>query len=279
MSTQYKSFASQAITSNSSVVISAPSGITDGEVLVAIIGYDNTSVSISAAPSGWTLVGSAGSGGSIFNTALALYWKVASSESGSYTWTLSSGAASGGGILRLGSTSTSPIDVSSLAGSSPTPVTSISASGVTPTTNNGIIIAASMVARDVSVPSNTTAQAIATDNPTWVELLDSSVSGGVSYLLNIVYGVRPQTTATGSYSATTDQAFIRLATCLAFIKRVGSQTFSESVTCSDVATGSAGFKLTVSDTVTATDTITDDEQKTWATQTKSSTTWLNQNKS
>lgn len=70
-------------TASTSVVVTKPAGTADGDLLLAIISETGTG-SITA-PAGWTLLGSQAASTTVTSAA---YYKVASSEGASWTWTL-----------------------------------------------------------------------------------------------------------------------------------------------------------------------------------------------
>lgn len=77
----------------SSAVIPAPASVQDGDLMVAIIGSDVAGDTISAAPAGWTKQIAESSTSA---ETLVCYTKVASSESGTYTFTWTSSDPSTG---------------------------------------------------------------------------------------------------------------------------------------------------------------------------------------
>ena len=74
--------------SQPSLTIPAPGGIQDGDLMVALVAYAFPGASVTL-PGGWTLKDSqsTATGGDV----CLLYYKVASGESGNYTWTFASG--------------------------------------------------------------------------------------------------------------------------------------------------------------------------------------------
>lgn len=85
MPMNYASQASVTPTSGTTITVSKPTGTVDGDVLIAMISVRASSSSTITAPSGWTLVGSAGTASS---TRTAVYYRVAgTSEPTSYQWT------------------------------------------------------------------------------------------------------------------------------------------------------------------------------------------------
>jgi hypothetical protein len=100
MATSLRSYVStehlHATTAHADLTLSAPSGIQDNDLLIAFVGGAFNLPSITP-PSGWTL------GDAQTDTTggdwLAWYYKIASSESGSYTWSFASRYAVVGAIM------------------------------------------------------------------------------------------------------------------------------------------------------------------------------------
>lgn len=80
----FRAASATATGTGTSAVVAKPTGTADGDLLVATLAYDGT-ITITAVPSGWTLVRTDTSG----TFKLSTYYKVASSEPASWTWTLS----------------------------------------------------------------------------------------------------------------------------------------------------------------------------------------------
>lgn len=78
-----------------SITLDVPSGVADNDILFAILKHAlGSSEQPNSAPSGWTLVAHEyeATSGSTYS----LYWKIASSESGSYVWGYASAGRNGG---------------------------------------------------------------------------------------------------------------------------------------------------------------------------------------
>lgn len=109
------SFRSAAVASNGAapilITVSKPSGVVDGDVLVAsvVISADKTIV---AGPSGWTLLDSQVTGSATGDCRHAVYYRVASSEGSSYVWDFSGGADCAAAILAYTGAGTVPVDTS-----------------------------------------------------------------------------------------------------------------------------------------------------------------------
>lgn len=160
--------------------IPPPSGIQDGDLLVAFVTVSGAGGNFTSAPSGWTLQQDIA-----VNPFSRCYTKVASSESGNYDWGLAATATFNyvGGIHRInGVDPTTPVNVSGKNnGSAADPI----ANGVTTTVVNCLVLA--------GVAQNSATVAVTFTPPTgWDERWD--LSGGI---------VQPvsQTSATNEFAA------------------------------------------------------------------------------
>lgn len=110
-----------------SVPVSVPSGITDGDLLIAFIATDNDSGAAFTAPAGWTTIEGPNGNNS---SAGGVYYRVASSEPSSYTWTVPSSDRRFGAIIRVtGADTLDPINDSASdtdTGLSPAVTTTVS---------------------------------------------------------------------------------------------------------------------------------------------------------
>lgn len=261
-----------------SLVITKPSGTVDGELMVAALAYNGSSNPFTP-PAGWTLISDSNSA-STSPKGLVTYYRIASSEGANYTWTLSSNTV-GGAILRISGIQDTPIGASSAStsGSSTTSSPSPTPSGITPTQTNQLLLAFTVAYQDgASTFTSTAGYTVATDDPTWTEQYDDNFNMGVGkFSQAMAWALRSQSTATGALSFTTNVAVDRYATQLIAITRFDSQTFTETVTCTDSGTNNnIGFNLTTSDTVTTTDITVAEKTRLWVEQNKSSSTWTDQ---
>ena len=133
----FRSIASTTYASRTNTTVTAPAGILNNDILIGTIFLGlNPTAPTPTAPSGFTLISSTNVTYQSFNGKMFVYWKRASSESGSYTFTHS--AASSQGVIAAYSgaiTSGSPIDVfSTNTGSGAT----TTATTITTTFNNEI---------------------------------------------------------------------------------------------------------------------------------------------
>jgi len=133
----------------SSIMVSRPTSLASGDVMIALITYrGGDTISVSTVPAGWTEITSRDDGASL---GMHIYRKVAGgSEPASYTWTLSSGNRAAGAILAYrGVDTTSPILTfgSQINGAS----TSLIAPSITTTVANTMLVAFYGVPNDQNV--------------------------------------------------------------------------------------------------------------------------------
>ena len=118
--------------------VAKPSQTQQGDVLVACLALNGGGVAASGAPSGWTLLASVTA---IANPHVFGYYRVVgASEPASYSWTLTSAVATGGGIARYtGVNGTAPLaaTVSTATGAA---ATSGAVPGVTTATANAMLV-------------------------------------------------------------------------------------------------------------------------------------------
>lgn len=171
--------------STTTVVIAAPSGIQDGDLLLA--GITTEGGSGVTAPGGWT---------NLYGGLQAVFYKIAASESGSYTFTGGSGAGTGGFIARItGVDGTSPINASNSGSGGPS--TAYSISGITTTVANCLLIQTIFVANGAR--TITAGPAVANNNPTWTNTV--SADDGTAKVFEYD-GSYPTAGATGVATAT-----------------------------------------------------------------------------
>lgn len=280
MASQFQTGNKTDIANTASITMTKPTGVVDGDLMITIICSGGTAAP-SSVPSGWTLIRSNDSGGSGVQTSIHSYYKVASSEGASYAWTAAA-TPSGGMILRFTGQASSPIDNSSGAGGQGANAFQndiSSGSTMTPTRVNQAILMAAIVYNDAGGSPTLSDWKIVTDNPSWTGLYDQSFSSTGVYTMGCAYALRPAATATGA--PTFDYNVLigeRYAAQTIFISNLNSQTFTETVTCTDTHINNAGFNLTVVESITPTDTHTLERLKSWDTLDKSSTTWVTQDK-
>jgi hypothetical protein len=280
MSAVYQSFTTVALSTTNPLVIDKPSGVVDGDLMIMFI-YSNLNAGVISINtlSGWTLIRSDTAGGAGAPPTIKAYYKVASSEGSTYSWTTTGGTPTWGGILvRVSGQNATPILASNGAGTNSASTTSLTfADTVTPT--NGYQLIFFPVMTNVGSGTNTiSGYSVVTSNPSWTEIHDSN---STLTQMSLAYATRDESTATGDSSATASTTTVSYVGQLIVVDRIYafSSTISDSTTVSDSIVTNTGYNLTVSESVTPTETVTSEKQKTWATTAKSSTTWLNTDKS
>jgi len=172
---------------SSTIVVNKPAGTVNGHVMIAFIGYFRNSgvpTTPPTAPSGWTALASSpqhGYWGSTTGWILHAYWKVASSEGSSYTWTLASSTDTTGSISTYsGCHASTPIDVSGGNGRDSEPNATWNAPTVTLPVAEWAICAYGVPGyRTVSTPpSDLTARVSIGGNVHWVGDTNSDKSAG-----------------------------------------------------------------------------------------------------
>lgn len=85
----FRSYNSANRSNTTSFLCSAPAGVQDGDLLIAIVLSDGAA--ISAYPAGWQLLHVE----AIYTGRFSILWKIAASEGASYTWTMAANATGG----------------------------------------------------------------------------------------------------------------------------------------------------------------------------------------
>lgn len=280
MSVTYQSVQSSGwVTGNP--VVTKPTSLAVGDLMIAIwaLSDDNNSIS---SPAGWTSITSLFNSTNNGQTFYSAY-KIADSSdvaATNFTFTYSGG---GGGnrfaaIMRFTGTNTSnPIGGSSSGNNNDTTTPSIS--GFTPTTPNQVFILA--ITGSNSGTGTFSGYAMATDNPTWTEIIDANTSNLNDSNIAIAYSsVRSQSTATGNFSLTGTEASLN-QTLIAFgIKPTPAAltaTISETVTLTESVATNVGRFATINETITLTESAS--AKPSFSNNQKSSSTWTNQEKS
>ena len=167
---------STAITnSGAGLTVNRPSGTASGHVMIALVA-SYSSLAMSSAPSGWTLLENQAAS----NSEIWVYYRVAGgSEPASYTWTLNGSDDIAGYIVTYGGVDTStPIDVST-ARANATASSNVVGNGVTTLTDNAMLLFMAGINDDATAgcagtaPSGMTEVAdVATSSWSWAYLAE-----------------------------------------------------------------------------------------------------------
>jgi hypothetical protein len=175
------------------LTLTKPTGTADGNLLVACIA-SSTNFTVSAAPSGWTLDEDAKGQ----TPGIIVYWKIASSEGASWTWTFGDTETSAGFVFRISGHDPSTPITDSKQDTAALESAVYDTADVDPVRANNLLI---FIIAGGANSSGVSGYAIATSNPTWTEQFDTNLAGG-GIRFAIATAPRPETTATGDFSAT-----------------------------------------------------------------------------
>lgn len=206
------------VTSGSDLSISKPTGLAEGDLMVAIVGMndsDNTPFDMEALTNGgWTdyVIKKSVSGGDQ-RYGIAVSYKVATSTDAStstFAFRNNSGESVGmGGVLLRISGHGVTASIQNTSDDDTFDTTPTYTPGLTPTYANSLLIFCAGGTYTVASSTTTSAYAIATSNPSWTEQADISgdLSGffgsgntGTGPWLAVATATRPETTATGDFS-------------------------------------------------------------------------------
>lgn len=275
MAVAVQSSATTAWASADSVVITKPTGVAVGDLLIAQIAVDGGSARSITAPSGWTAITQVNQDVEI---GVAVFWKIATStevSASNFTFTVNSASFLAGGMVRItGHNPNVPIWTS--AGDDAANVQNPTFTNtITPAVANSMLFM--FIGGRNTGGSALASYAIVTSNPTWTEQWDVN-AGGTGYSMGMAYALRSQTTATGdssvsaaSASGASDWACLMLA-----VPESKDVTLSDTMTLTD--TMKSDLTCNISDTMTLTDTVLAALGKQWRNLTKNVEDWINQDK-
>jgi len=189
---------STATTTSATLTINKPSGVTTGDIMLAVISEINGTTLTATTSTGWQRVASADLAGSTKRYATILYRIVTGTESSTYTFALPTSTNNGvGGIVSFrGVNNTTPFDLTpgSISVTS-SASTSVAATSITSATSSATIVMFGMAA---SV-SNATFTSWAVTSPILTEILDAHSSNNA---VGVAWGIKATAGSTGAGSAT-----------------------------------------------------------------------------
>lgn len=281
----YQSSNTETAAGSTTAVLTKPSGVVDGDLLITVLAYLSSGSSAPAVLSGWTALSNAqgGSGGS--DIKMDTFYKIASSEPSSYTWTFGASTQHCGVVIRInGQDSAGYIDASETGGGNVGGGTSLSfGSGVTPSRSNDLLLQCWATTNSSTAPESISNEAIATSNPSWTEACDLTVTNAAVVVgLAVAYANRTQTTLTGSNSATAGAGVSFFAGTMIALRRLAAFTASiiDTVTDTDNVAVQAAYKKSIQDTVTPSDSVVATKGRAWSQDSKNTNTgWTQDPKS
>lgn len=223
-------FASSSTGTNSgdsALVITKPTGLAAGDVLVAFClrAFDGSGFST---PSGWTLLQSQADGTAY---SVSVFAKVADSTDAaasnfSFSVASATGDGTAGALCRITGESFTSVaaNIASVDGTA-TGTSSLSYTGLTPVGPNSLLVMF-VSNQDSNFDVTYSAYAVANSNPTWTEAYDVATVENMDYA--IAYGTFAPTTTTGNFSATASQSGDHIG-CLVSIIETASVTVEPSV--------------------------------------------------
>lgn len=276
MAVAVQSSSTTAWASSSSIVLTKPTGLAVGDLMIVHIGVGSGTVTTLA---GWTLVNTTTL--TAETTKSYVFSKIADSTdvaASNFTFSYSGTLTGAGAILRIdGHSAGAPVYTSaSDDDTNATPPTFTNT--VTPVATNSALLMLG-VAQQVDSATTISGYAVVTSTPTFTEVYDFTNSGGTgsSFLLCGAYGIRTAVTATGNstwnYSAGTNPDAICHMLVIAPSKDF---TILDTVTITDSFLATLGILIT--DIITLSDTFTSTISRLWTKLSRNIKTWTNQNK-
>lgn len=269
------------ISTGANCVVTKPAGLVVNDLLIAHVAFTNFSgITTITPPSGWTQIEFTAIGSS---TATATFYKLATSTetaASNFTFTAdgSGTRANIGAIFTIrGARESTPGYVKAEAtGSSGATIT---VGTITPSVANSLLLFFSACGISGAGPQTYSAYACATSNPSWAELYDfNGTSGSDTLGISCAYATRPETTGTGNLTATMSVSNQSWASHVAALEPGISFSLADTATITDdTPLMDLTFKRT--DTISLTDSVQTEDKRLWNTQNKSSSSWINQDKS
>lgn len=255
--------------SGTSLVITKPTGLAVGDLMLAQIRNDDGGSGITL-PSGWSTLSST------FNPFNFVYVHYKYADSGdvaasNFTWTLANSTISAGGILRI--TGASPLIGSAvLAGGISNTATPSIATGVTPTRADSLLVQFWFYQSNAN--DSLGGYAIATSNPSWTEAYDVAMEADAG--MTCAWAVRPQTTSTGAWSCTGGTGTSDYNSFLISVNEQFAIDVVESLTTTEQYLNN--ISILKQESVILTENVDNKKVRLWTEETKNSTTWTEETK-
>lgn len=281
MAVAFQSASTKAWAEQDPITLDKPSGTVDGDLLIAIIGIGEGSLTVDSVPSGWTLIKT--DAGTNANR-LYSYWKVAASEGASWDWGLSGSDDCAGVVLRFdGQSLLTPVYASN-GDSESNDDTPVFTDTITPTVANSLLIFPVLSVQNGS--STHSDYAITTSNPTWTERAE--VGPTLGFTLSVATATRPEVTATGDSTVTMSGGagtsdsigqLIAVAPRVDVTTNPAVVTLTATIVAPTVTGGGTVSPAVVTMTATINAPTATGSAPTWVNQSKNASSWTNQAKS
>lgn len=256
-------------------VITAPTGIAVGDLLIAFFVIDRADTTITPA-SGFTLLSSNDNTTGTPDVEMWVYYKVADSgdaAASDFTFTFSGSGANKGSMLRISGYRTGGAFSSITTADSVT--TTVTMSTITPANASGLLVLCAVASGVTSFSGYT----CATSPPSFTEHVDVSVTSGTSVTLCVASGIRSVSTATGNCTITCANTQDGCGFAFFVESPEFTTTNADSSTCTDNLVSAIRDRvMSFAESLSLTDIISATKQKVWNTLTKNISTWINGNK-
>lgn len=190
-----QSVASTAFASAQTVVITKPTGVAVGDLLLAFIYHIEVSVT---PPAGWSTLAT---DDDVTGKITSFYKIATSTEVAASNFTFDQGSTNeiAGGMLRIdGHSAGSPVWDSGFDDQTNGGTTPLLTMGVITSIANSLLVGCIACSAGTGVVS---AFAVATSNPSWTEAFQHTTTDSVDFTFAVYYATRPELTDTGDVSA------------------------------------------------------------------------------
>lgn len=261
------------------LTITKPSGLAVGDMMIANLIWDSNNTDAPTLPSGWTQLFHSTTG-----TKSAMAYKVAVSgdvAASNFVFTLAGTViASGGSIMRW--TGVGQIDAGSVYRDLSTTANPTFTTGVTPSVADSYLLFIYYCEFTLNAVGS---YAITTNNPTWTEIAQET-NTSPDLTMAIAYASRPETTATGNFTCTTENSIGSHFGRLIVLSPITNINLSMPVGTLTLTSPTPSLTIDVNipmpvGTLSVTGgipTVTTTENNVWTEETKNSTTWTEENK-
>jgi hypothetical protein len=295
MAIAYQSHTTNTASTTNQIVLTKPSGLAVGDLMVAHIVHRSSTSGGSRTvdtPAGWTVIGSEINVPDVNDYRIKIMYKLAEASdvaASDFTFTISGGnfLQCAGGLWRIdGVNPNTTIDAfdSDTAGATNSPSYS---GGVDPTYADSFLLFLTMTTATGSNPvASTSDYTLVTSNPSWTERYD--LTNIVSSPLNMsgAHAIRAQRTATGEYSSTITWGgtVVGSAAFLIVVRPLVSVTVTQVADEIAITGGTQVIKLGAKIVQAAANLVMTGgiqvikRMASWVNTDKSSTTWTNQDK-
>lgn len=188
----YISSSSTSNAASTSIVVPAPANLQDGDVMITCIDSNDGPSAITTL-AGWTQINKVTTANGNISAEMATYYKVASSESGNYTWTTASSTRNSAALSVFRGVKTTAVVNTSAAQTTASSATQ-TAPTITPTVDNCMLV--------FCVSSDATGAYTYTPPTGYTEAVDI----GSASAMEIAYKLQTTAAATGAVSATCSTA-------------------------------------------------------------------------